>query len=95
MKLVYTSDAVTDLSRLRSFIQQKNPQAAQRVAAELVDRLESIPAFPGIGKIVEELSGKDTIRDMVFGKFVVRYSVHPNTIIVLRIWHHFEERDLS
>ena len=32
------------------------------------------------------------IRDMIFGNHVVRYSVHTQAVVVLRIWHHFEDR---
>ena len=33
--------------------------------------------------------------DLVVGRYLVRYSLHATTIVVLRIWHHFEERDTS
>ncbi|MCK2148754.1 hypothetical protein MYE70_06705 [Marinobacter alexandrii] len=32
----------------------------------------------------------DSIRDMVFGKYIVRYSVHVSAIIILRVWHELE-----
>lgn len=28
---------------------------------------------------------------MIFGNYVVRYSVHGDSLAVLRIWHHNEE----
>lgn len=33
----------------------------------------------------------DTVRDMAFGKYVVRYSVHTSTLIILRVWHALED----
>ncbi|MEO9490955.1 MAG: type II toxin-antitoxin system RelE/ParE family toxin [Marinomonas sp.] len=30
------------------------------------------------------------MRDIIFGKYVVRYSVHASAIIILRVWHGLE-----
>lgn len=90
MKLVYTEVAIDDLQRLREFIAVHNPPAAARVAAELLNKIELLPAFPKIGTVVEMAPVPESIRDMVFGKYIVRYSVHPNAIIILRIWHSLE-----
>lgn len=90
MKLVYTAEAIDDLKRLREFIADHNPSAAARIAAELVGKIELLPDFPNMGAPVEMAPVPDSVRDMVFGKYVVRYSVHATAIIVLRVWHGLE-----
>ena len=85
MKLVYTDEAIEDLQRLREFIAIHNPSAAGRIAAELVGKIDLLPDFPKMGTPVE--MALDSVRDMVFGKYVIRYSVHPSVIIILRVWH--------
>lgn len=90
MKLVYTDEAVEDLKRLRAFIAVHNPSAAGRIATELVSKIELLPDFPRMGTPVEMAPVPDSIRDMVFGKYVVRYSVHVSAIIILRVWHELE-----
>ncbi|MCK9506367.1 MAG: type II toxin-antitoxin system RelE/ParE family toxin [Porticoccaceae bacterium] len=90
MKLVYTEEAIEDLKRLREFIAIHNPSAAARIATELVSKIELLPTSPNMGRPVEIAPAPDTIRDMVFGKYIVRYSTHPSTIIILRIWHGLE-----
>jgi plasmid stabilization system protein ParE len=90
VKLVYTDEAVEDLKRLREFIAVHNPSAAGRIATELVSRIELLPDFPRMGTPVEMAPVPDSIRDMVFGKYVVRYSVHVSAIIILRVWHELE-----
>ncbi|WP_101675842.1 type II toxin-antitoxin system RelE/ParE family toxin [Alloalcanivorax mobilis] len=90
MKLVYTDVAIDDLKRLREFIEAHDPTAAARVAAGLVEIIRRLPDFPKVGAPVPLAPDPDSIRDMVFGKYVVRYSVHPSTVIVLRIWHGLE-----
>ncbi len=93
MKLVYTDLAVEDLRRVRAFVEETNPPAARRVANEIVDHIAKLPRFPRMGRPVERAPDPQTIRDLIFGRYVVRYSVHETSIVVLRIWHHLEERD--
>ena len=90
MKLVYTDEAIGDLKRPREFISVHNPSAAGRIAADLVGKIELLPDFPKMGATVEMAPVPDSVRDMVFGKYVVRYSVHASAIIILRVWHELE-----
>ncbi len=86
MNLVYTDEAIDDLKRIREFIAVHNPSAAARIATELVGKIELLPDFPKMGAPVEIAPVPDSVRDMVFGKYVVRYSVHASVIIILRVW---------
>ncbi|MYL23506.1 type II toxin-antitoxin system RelE/ParE family toxin [Vreelandella massiliensis] len=90
MKLVYTDEAIADLHRLREFIATHNPTAASRIATELVGKIALLPDFPKMGAPVEMAPVPDSVRDMVFGQYVIRYSVHASAIIVLRVWHELE-----
>ncbi|MDG5500241.1 type II toxin-antitoxin system RelE/ParE family toxin [Marinobacter sp. BGYM27] len=90
MKLVYTDEAIGDLNHLREFISVHDPSAAGRIAAELVGKIELLPDFPKMGAAVEMAPIPDSVRDMVFGRYVVRYSVHASVIIILRVWHELE-----
>lgn len=90
MKLVYTDEAIEDLKRLREFIAIHNPAAASRVAAELVGKIELLPDFPKMGTPVDLAPVPDSVCDMIFGKYVVRYSVHASAVIILRVWHALE-----
>ena len=90
MKLVYTDEAIEDLKRLREFIAVHNPSAAARIATELVGRIELLPDFPKVGTPVEMAPVPGSVRDMVFGRYVVRYSLHTSAIIILRVWHGLE-----
>lgn len=91
MNLVYTDEAIEDLKRLREFIAVHNPSAAGNIAAELITKIELLPELPRMGSQVKLAPVPDSIRDMVFGKYVVRYSVHTNTIIILKVWHELED----
>lgn len=92
MRLVYSEEAVADLIRLRAFIAENDPSAAARVAKELLARIENLCLFPMMGVEVSQAPVPATIRDAVFGKYILRYSLHVDVISVLRIWHHNEDR---
>ncbi len=103
-RLSYSEKARDDLLRLREFIAPKNLASAKRIGLELVDRIEKLRTFPEMGRSViprisEAISSdslnKFSLREMAFGSYVVRYSVHAETVLILRIWHQLEERVLA
>jgi plasmid stabilization system protein ParE len=51
-----------------------------------------IGEVPRMGVMVERAPPPAEVRDMVFGQYVVRYSVHDNALVILRVWHHLEDR---
>jgi toxin ParE1/3/4 len=92
LKLVYSQEAISDLIRLREFIAEKDPGAATPVSAELVSRIDYICSFPNMGKAVALSPEPLDIRDSIFGQYVVRYVAQADSIIILRVWHHYESR---
>ena len=90
MKLAFSRAAVSDLVRLREFIAVRNPTAAVRVATRLRTAISRLTDSPQIGRPVEDLPGE--IRELIFGKYVVRYQVRQTTVYILGIWHGREDR---
>lgn len=37
----------------------------------------------------------DAVSDFVTGRYVVRYSVHDTALVILRLWHHYENREVT
>ncbi|MDL1977027.1 MAG: type II toxin-antitoxin system RelE/ParE family toxin [Deltaproteobacteria bacterium] len=90
MKLIFSKAAVHDLARLRDFIAQHSPEAAQRVAQRLRGAIQRLVDTPQIGRPVDSMLGE--IRELIFGKYVVRYEVRQQYLYILRIWHAKEDR---
>ena len=90
MKLIFSKEAVHDLVRLRDFIVQHSPEAAQRVAQRLRGAIQRLVDTPKMGRPVANMSGE--IRELIFGKYVVRYEVRQPYFYILRIWHGKEDR---
>ncbi len=92
MRLIYADRAVSDMARLRDFISQHDPSAAARIASELVARIEHLLRFPLMGRLVDESPEPQHIRDLIVSDYIVRYLPTDEAIIVLRVWHHREQR---
>ena len=87
-------DAVEDVERLRSFLDQADPDAAWRALASIWTAVERLQEFPELGLP----TGDADIRQIVvrFGGsgYIVRYAALPEEgdILITRIWHGREAR---
>ena len=95
MRIRYTPEAIKDLERLRAFVEPKNPHAARRTAAGLLDGIGNLARFPDIGLPVRRAPNPKLIRDLFVGNYTIRYLRGDESIVVLRVWHGKEiEKDL-
>ena len=91
--ILFSSEAVSDIERVREFLYIKNPDAAARAIGAIWAALERVEHFPEIGKPIKNGSIRQII--VRFGQrgYVVRYRIQPNDVIfVTRIWHGLEAR---
>ena len=95
MRLVVSKEAAADLTRLRDFLMDRNPSAAQRAVAAIANAVRSLDLFPQRGR----QSGAADMRELVvlFGRsaYIVRYAIltEADEIVILRVWHGREQRD--
>lgn len=93
MKLLYSELAVKDLTRLRSFIAEHNPTSAANVSGNLIERIAKLVSFPRLGVPVSAAPDPETVRDLILDDYIVRYSVYSEHIVILKVWHHREQRE--
>jgi plasmid stabilization system protein ParE len=95
VSIVVSSAAIADLNRLRAFLIDKNPAAAQRAVAAITAAVQSLDLSPGRGRP----TGLAGVRELIvpFGRsaYVLRYMHWPDIdeVVILRIWHGREQRD--
>ena len=91
-EVVWLPDAVTDLMRLRKFIQDKNPSAAKRAASKIKEGAATLMSNPESGRPVESLTSfRELLIPFGTGNYVLRYREDNSSIVVVRIWHSKEE----
>ena len=90
MPVIFTAEALDDLTHIRQHIGRQNPHAATRVAVQLVaacDRLEYLPerGRPGLVSGTRELT--------VIWPYVIVYRISASSVEILRVWHGAQDRD--
>jgi plasmid stabilization system protein ParE len=92
VRLLYSQDAIADLDRLRAFIAEHDPAAARRIVDGLIERIQRLSEFPGMGRTLDGTPKTLGVREFTFGGHVVRYMTTREALVVLRLWHHLESR---
>lgn len=88
MRLRYTPEARTDLAEIRSYIREvlKNPIAANRIAAGILESCSRLKEQPQMGAALSEKTGRETeLRYLICGKHLAFYRIEEDTISVIRI----------
>lgn len=86
MIVVWSPEAIDDLSALRAHIAEDNPKAAQRVVLRILHAVEDLLAKqPDIGR-AGRVPGT---RELVVPRtpYIVPYRVRNNRIQILRVYH--------
>ena len=79
----WTTEAADQLEATIKHIQQDNPAAARNVAQAVIDRVEKLAAFPGLGR-PGEVKGT---RELVSPPYVVVYRSTEEVVEILHILH--------
>lgn len=90
--LRWLPEAVHDLVRLRDFIGDKNPAAAERAARRIREAAAILRKQPELGRSVEGEDFRDLLAPFGGGAYVLRYRIDEDAVVVVRVWHGREER---
>jgi toxin ParE1/3/4 len=85
-------DAVLDVERLRAFLNQNNPDAAQRALARIWTAIERLQEFPALGVPTRDANVRQIVIHFGASGYIVRYVAEENDIVITRIWHGREVR---
>jgi len=86
MNILWSPEAIDDLTSLRAYIAEDNPAAAQEVALHILQNIEQLlPNNPQMGR-PGRVPGT---RELVIPKtpFVIPYRLQRNVIQILRVYH--------
>ena len=93
MRLRWLPEAKQDVERLHAFLKEHNPQAASRAARCILDGASTLSKYPEIGRPMDdELRRREFSLPFGAGAYVLRYRLHDDTIVILRVWHSRETR---
>ncbi len=96
MRVLWLEESLNDLERLYEFLLEQDPVAAERAIRGIRVGADRLVDFPEIGRPM----GDETTRRELFipfgaGAYVLRYRIHGNTVVIIRVWHSREAREQS
>ena len=91
MELKWTGKAISDVTRLYTFLASVNQAAAVRTVQSLTSAPTSLLANPRLGESLEEFEPRK-VRRILVAHYEIRYEIQKSTIYVLRLWLTRENR---
>lgn len=93
-QIVWLPEALEDIIRLRSFLEDKSPEAANRAAEVIRNGAKLLADFPAIGKPMNDGTGRrELFLPFGTGNYVLRYRMDQEIVVIIRAWHSRENRD--
>jgi plasmid stabilization system protein ParE len=93
MRLEWSAAAVADLDRFAVFLQDRHPQLAKIVAAEIIAEAQILQDHPELGRPIE---GQKNYREVVLrvlnAHYIFQYAQDAERLIMLRVFHGREAR---
>lgn len=85
-RIRWSQEALRWLREIHDYIAQDNPEAAQRTAAGIVERVEVLSTFPEIGQRYEKAERE--VRVLLYGHYRIAYLVtEERDVKLLGIFH--------
>jgi plasmid stabilization system protein ParE len=92
--IIFSPDALENVARLRSFLNEANQGAAQRAMTLILAAIERLQELPDRGRRTDDADIRQIVIRFGASGYVIRYAVLPETndILITRIWHGREAR---
>jgi toxin ParE1/3/4 len=93
MKLRFTAQAARDLTAIADYIRERNPEAALRVRASILDSLQNLVIFPRVGRR-QKIGGVHKLVTRQY-RYLIYYTVDESAdeIIIITIQHPARDRE--
>lgn len=94
MRLEWSEVALADLDRFALFLQDRHPRLANRVAREILAKARVLETIPELGYSIGEGGAyRQVVLEVIGAKYVFRYRLVGNRIVIMRVFHGREKRD--
>ena len=85
MKIIWTHEALERLQGIKKFVSKDSPDRASQFIQRIIDRAETIPHNPHLGRIVPELSNP-VIRELIYKNYRIVYRISKKSIEILTVF---------
>lgn len=94
-RIKWLPEAVTDLRRLYSFLQEHDQNAANNAAGRILEGAKLLKVTPRLGRPMsnDDVERRELSISFGAGAYVIRYRFENNdSVVIIRIWHSKENR---
>ena len=93
-QIKWLPEAVSDLHRLHSFLQEHDQNVADNAAGRILEGVKLLKATPHLGRPMpdDDTSRRELFMSFGAGAYVIRYRFENNSVVIIRIWHSKENR---
>jgi plasmid stabilization system protein ParE len=86
-KVIWSTDAIGDLTAIVRHIAADNPTAALNMGQAILESTRLLAEFPLAGRMLPE-EGKESVREIIHRPYRVIYELSgADMVMVLRVWH--------
>ncbi|MEP0367234.1 MAG: type II toxin-antitoxin system RelE/ParE family toxin [Cyclobacteriaceae bacterium] len=85
-EIVWTSNALTDLSEIGEYIVTDSPKYAELTVSKLYHKVKILSTHPSVGRIVPETDQKN-LRELIEGNYRIIYEIINDNIFILTVHH--------
>ena len=94
MRVVWLPEALEDAERLYGFLIGKDARAAARAMRAISSSADRLQDLPQVGRPMGDDTGRrELIVPFGAGAYVLRYRVHRDAVVIIRVWHSREVRE--
>jgi plasmid stabilization system protein ParE len=84
--ITFADSAVKDLEAILTwYTDQKVPTVGERLAREIITKVERLADFPESGRIVPEF-GISNLRELIYPPFRIVYRFDKDRVRIVRVW---------
>lgn len=94
-QIKWLPEAVIDLQRLHSFLEEHDQKAADNAAGRILDGIKLLKATPRLGRPMpdDDIERRELFMSFGAGSYVIRYRFeNKDDVVIIRIWHSKENR---
>jgi toxin ParE1/3/4 len=94
MMLEWSVWALADLDRFATFLQDKHPQLAKIVGAEISAKAHVLSIHPQLGRPIQGRKEQyEVVLQVLNAAYILRYGYDGRRLVILRVFHGREARE--
>jgi len=94
MRIEWSADAIADLDRFARFLHDRFPTMARIVGRDLVQKTRILADNPSLSHSIAGRDDRQVVLHVLNAAYVVQYRVDIDRLVILRVFHGREARDL-